>query len=214
MFLLAAAALASPLDDAAATGRPVVVLVERADVDRHVAVWLRHADGQARARIEAVTLVLATPEEVAAWTGRGVSNDADLILLDPVRRAPIGAGQVVLPGGLDVSSAASGAVLGAGVFPGETHRGPLPAPPTRDQVARAIRGTVSAWDAALSRLLPRDLRLLPPVGARPEVLGADWCRATGCGVFCEQDGSTMVRLCGMGHVDPLSTELLMRWGPG
>ena len=108
MFLLAAAALASPLGDAAQAGRPVVVLVERREDDRHAAAWLLHAAGKARSRIDAVTLVLATPEELAAWTGHAVEKDVDLVRLDPVRHTLIGAKQVVLPGNIGASSAASG----------------------------------------------------------------------------------------------------------
>lgn len=213
MFPLAAAALASPLDDAAGAGRPVVVVVERADRDRHVAVWLRHATGGARARIDAVTLVLATPAELAAWTGRVVDADADLILLNPVHRVAVGAKQVVLPGRFGASSAAYGTVLGAGVFPGEVPGKGSTGYSTQEEVSQAIRGTVLAWDTALRGLLPRGIKLVAPEGGRPEVLGADWCQATGCGTHCEQDGPGLFRLCGMGYVDPLSRELLVRWDP-
>lgn len=209
MFLLAAAALASPLDEAAQTGRPVVVLVERGDRDRHPAFWLLHAAGKARSRIDAVTLVLATPEELAAWTGQPVDSDVDLVLLDTVYHKLLGAKRVV-PGSLGSSNAASGAVLGPGVFPGELDRSPGRL--SAGQAWEAMGGTVSAWDGALRSLLPRDLQTSPPLEGRPVVLGAAWCQDHGCGVSCEVrsgDG----RSCGMGHVDALSVDLLMRWDP-
>lgn len=171
MFLLAAAALASPLDDAAQTGRPVVVLIERREDDHRAAVWLRHATGDARSRIDAVTLVLATPEELAAWTGHAVEADVDLVRLDPVHHQQIGAKRVVLPGSEEASSAASGVVLGAGVFPGELPRDLPNAQLTQDQLWQAIGGTVSAWDAALTPTRPDDVPLSP---GRPTPPPAAW----------------------------------------
>lgn len=195
MLLLTAAALASPLDDAAQTGRPVVVLVERKDSDHHAAVWLRHATGDARSRIDAVTLVLATPEELATWTGRAIDADSDLIRLDPVRHKQIAARRVALPEAEEGSNAA-----------------PL-AQVTEKQMWSAVRETVSAWDDALRKLVPRDLQILPPFGGRPVVLGATWCHETGCGTVCEPDLPESSSSCGMGHVDLLSVDLLTRWDP-
>lgn len=69
LTLWSALAAAAPIDDAAADGRPIVVLVSREPRLFEAAVWLTAADGAPRERQHEVALVLASPEELAAWTG-------------------------------------------------------------------------------------------------------------------------------------------------
>lgn len=69
LTLLSALAAAAPLDDAAADGRPIVVIVSREPRLYELAVWLSSAEGAPRERQHEVALVYARPEELAAWVG-------------------------------------------------------------------------------------------------------------------------------------------------
>lgn len=91
--LLSAIAAAAPLDDAAADGRPIIVVVTGQHRMFEAAIWLRSAEGEARARQQAVSLVYASPEELAAWVGqpalaRGLATGSSgytLVRLSPTR---------------------------------------------------------------------------------------------------------------------------------
>lgn len=82
LTLLSTLAVAAPLDDAAADGRPIVVIVSREPRLYEAAVWLAAAEGAPRERQHEVVLVLAQPEELAAWTG-------DAALASKLREDPL-----------------------------------------------------------------------------------------------------------------------------
>ena len=69
LTLLSTLAVAAPLDDAAADGRPIVVIVSREPRLYEAVVWLTSADGAPRERQHEVALVYARPEDLAAWVG-------------------------------------------------------------------------------------------------------------------------------------------------
>ena len=202
------AAAATPLDEAMADGRPVIVLVDRAD-HAPFGVWLYHATGAARERVDAVALVLATPDELAAWLGAPVPETADLVRLDPARQV---AGHAAVhqpesergPGGDEGISDADSPwqplrpdalpPRGDPTAPHQpaTRASPPASPPTLPSTARPplrqyLAGVVRSHDAALASLLRR-LPLAPATASAPRlhVYGATWCTDTGCGAHCDE----------------------------
>jgi hypothetical protein len=235
---IAAAAVASPLDEAMADGRPVIVLVDRAD-RAPFGVWLFHATGAARERVDAVALVLATPDDLTAWLGAPVPETADLVRLDPARQ---------VAGYADVAAAP---VLraGAGAAEETSPRAPArpDARPTAQRRNRDITDVVYRYDRSLRSLIRRvplsSAHAVTPhptsptaVRPHPAVHGATWCNDSGCGVICEQSkpveaitttvfnpetGETQITgyapsgmMCGVGQVEREVAMFLQRWDGG
>lgn len=202
MLLWIAAATAAPLDDALADGRPVIVLVDRADAEPF-GVWLHYARGAARERIHAVALALVTPHELAAWTGAPVPETADLVRLDPAGRVVVYADVADAPppwtGAVDAGPAdAAPPRTGAAprrsaptAHPSNRTARLSPSAPARD-VRDYVSDVVRSYDRALATLLRR----LPlpaatadaphPTSPHPAVHGATWCEDTGCGIVCDR----------------------------
>jgi hypothetical protein len=223
--LLLATALAGPLDDAAAEGRPIVVLLDRGPwrFGDQRAVWLAHTGGRTRNLLSQVTLVLATPAEVEAWTGAEIADHDLMVRIDPDDRrlAARAAFAVVPPPPLppappdpsdwDAIIALDPDVTTAFALRDELQRGYDAA--VRRLHEEAAVEVVVTWDRELLRLMGGAQMTARPPGAL-RVIGATRCRWSGCGARCdEEDANPGPVMCGMGHVTAFNMDFLKRWPP-